>query len=99
MTKPKARTGADFASAHIRATRTPNKIRAALAHMLAIGAEHWEYETELQRPPYSISQRDLIDFRDQFKANWVLTEVNDGRDPKRVWFGDPKVAARYRTKE
>lgn len=95
----KARTGADFAAKHIRNTAVAAKIKAALAKILETGPEHWEYETELSKPPYGVGSRDIADYRDEFKSNWLLTEVQDGEKPRRVWFGDSKVAARYRTKD
>jgi len=95
----KARTGADFAAKHVRSTSVETKIKAVLDKMKAIGPEHWEYETDLTKPPYGVGSRDLADYRDRFAGYWVLTEVQDGEKPRRVWFGDPKVAARYRMKE
>lgn len=98
MSKVTARTGSDFANKHIRNTAVFAKIKSVLAQMLQTGAEHWEYETDLSRPPYGVHSRDLAEYRDDFKQYWLLTEVQDGEKPRRVWFGDPKVAARYRPK-
>lgn len=96
MANSKARTGADFASEHVRATRAPLKIKAAIAKMASIGKEHWEYETDLTKPPYGLAMVDLKEYREQFKDHWLLTEVQHGKEARRVWFADPKVAARFR---
>jgi hypothetical protein len=98
MPKVTARTGADFASKHVRNTAVHAKITAALKAMSIIGPEHWEYETDLSRPPYGINSRDLAEYRDDFKQHWLLTEVQDGEKPRRVWFADAKVASKYRPK-
>lgn len=98
-TNQKARTGADFSAAHVRETRVPNKIKAVLERMRRIGPEHWEYEGDLTKPPYGLAAVDLAEFRDQFKQHWVMTEVMNGVKPKRVWFADPKVAAKFRKGE
>jgi hypothetical protein len=97
MSKVTVRTGADFASKHIRTNAVTAKIQAALVKIKSVGPEHWEYETDLSKPPYSISSRDLADYRDQFDPFWLYTEVQEGEKPRRVWFADPKVAAKYRT--
>jgi hypothetical protein len=95
----KARTGAAFAAEHIRSTAVPAKIKAMIEKIAKIGNEHWEYECDLNRPPYSMSQKVLAEFRDQFKEYWVVTQVHSGKAPKIVWFGNPKVATKYRTQE
>lgn len=96
MPTPKARTAGDFATAHVRKVRGPNKIKAAIAMMRQIGAEHWEYESDLTKPPYGLAQVDLSDYRDQFTSHWLMTEVQSGKAARRVWFADPKVAAKFR---
>lgn len=92
----KARNGNDFAGEHVRSVRAPKKIKEAIAKMRQIGPEHWEYENDLTKAPYGLSQVDLKEFRDQFKDHWLMTEVQHGKEARRVWFADPKVAARYR---
>ena len=96
MTKPKARNGADFAAKHVRETVAIRKIEAALARMRSLGTEHWEYEIDLSKPPYGISSNDLAAYRDRFAEFWVRTEVQEREKPYTVWFGDKKIAARYR---
>lgn len=96
--KIKARTGAEFAQKHIRENAAKHKIEGAIAKIKAVGSEHWEYETDLQKPPYSVALRDFAEARGSFDAYWLWTEVQDGEKPRRVWFGDPKVASKYRTK-
>lgn len=96
MTNTKARSAGDFAAAHVRETRGPNKIRAAIAQIQKVGPEHWEYENDLTKAPYNIAQVDLSAFRDQFKDYWLETEVMSGVKSRRVWFGNPKVAAKFR---
>jgi len=95
---PKARTAKDFAAAHVREVYGPNKIRTALAKILETGPEHWEYEGDLAKPPYGLSNADLTEFRDQFAPYWVTTAVQSGKAARRVWFGDAKVAAKFRAK-
>jgi hypothetical protein len=67
--------------------------------MMGIGKEHWEYEDDLRKAPYGLAMVDLSDFRDQFKQHWVLTEVSHGQRARRVWFADPKLAAKFKTQE
>jgi hypothetical protein len=95
----KSRTGASFAAEHIRANAVPAQIKAMIAKIAKIGKEHWEYESDLNKPPYSMSNKVLAEFRDQFKPYWLVTEVHSGKSPKIVWFADPKIAAKYRTQE
>ncbi len=92
----KARTAADFKAAHDRNVIIPNKIRVALAKLLEIGAEHYEYD-EGFRALCGVAGKDLAAYRDQFKHNWFLTEgTNGAKSAKRVWFGNAKVAGRLR---
>lgn len=97
----KPRTGADFAARHVRNIAIRVKIQRALAKIRETGPEHWEYESDLTKSPYFLSSRDLSDFRDEkpFKDHWILTEVHDSREPRRVWFGDAKIAAKYRPRK
>jgi hypothetical protein len=94
--KTKARSAGDFAAAHVRSVRAPLKIKAAIAQMRSVGPEHWEYENDLTKAPYNLAQVDLSAFRDQFKEYWLETEVQNGKAARRVWFADPKVAAKFR---
>lgn len=95
----KARTASDFSAAHVRSTRVPIRIRETLKKIRAVGPEHWEYEGDLTKVPYGLAIKDLAEFRDQFKEFWVMTEHTNDTKPKRVWFADPKVAARFRQQE
>lgn len=96
MTKTTARTGSDFAQKHLRTSAAIHKINQALEAMRAIGEEHWEYESDLSKPPYKVASRDLADFRAHFKGHVVTTEVQDGERAKKVWFGSAAVAKKYR---
>lgn len=95
----KARNAGDFAAAHVREVRGPNKIKEAIAKMRAVGPEHWEYETDLTKAPYGLAQVDLSAFRDQFKPHWLETEVQHGKSAKRVWFAEPKICAKFKQEE
>jgi hypothetical protein len=96
MTKDKAKSLADFKSIHDPDTVIPNKIRAALADMLKLGAEHWEYESDfVQRAGVSMTQ--LGQYRDGFMKHLVKApQVGKSREPRNVWFADPKVATKVR---
>ncbi len=96
MSKVEPRTLATFRQAHDRNVIVPNKIRGALEQIRKVGPEHYEYEVDLIRMA-GISQSDMGLFRDQFEDHIVLTSTTPGnRNPKRVYFGDPKVAAKVR---
>jgi len=96
MPKIKARTSADFIATHIREVRAPNRIREVLKELRSIGREHWIYEGELISE-YKIGSRDLNEFRDLFKEHWIQTDrCRSGERPKRIWFADPKLAAKFR---
>lgn len=92
----KARTAADFKAAHDVSVIVPTKIKAALAALLKIGPEHFEYD-EGFRALCGIQAKQLADFRDQFKTHWFITTGrSSNKGGKRVWFGNPKVAAKLR---
>lgn len=96
MSKAEPRTLATFRAAHDRNVIVPNKIRAAIEQIRKVGPEHYEYEADLIRMA-GISQSDMGLFRDQFEAHIVETRSTPGsKNPKRVYFGDPKVAAKVR---
>ena len=97
--KPKARTALDYRALHDKGVIVPNKIRAGLAKLLEIGPEHWEYDEQF-RALCSIQGADLAAYRGQFARHWFMTPgTAGGKGAKRVWFGDPKVAARERPKD
>jgi len=93
--KPKAKTLDDFRANHDRSVIVPNKIKAALAKLLEIGPEHYEYEADFIKIA-GISQADIGLFRDQFLDHVVETPKTHASREKRVWFGDRKVAAKVR---
>lgn len=92
MATAKAKTLADFRAAHDKNVIVPNKIRTALTAMLKDGAENFDYESDFIRRA-GISNTDMGMFRDQFADH--IVEVG-GRNTKRVWFADPKVARKAR---
>jgi hypothetical protein len=95
--KPKPRTAADFRAAHDKAVIIPNKIRAALAELIKIGPEHFEYDNDFMRLA-GVSNTDMAAYRQQFASYWFDTpSKSGGKGSKRVWFGNAKVAARLRT--
>jgi hypothetical protein len=92
MGKPAARTLDDFRAAHDPNVMIPQRIRRALAEMLKEHAESWEYEIDFLRRA-GIANSLISPFREDFKNHIVDTR---GKNPKRVWFADPKVAAKAR---
>lgn len=95
MTKPIARTVADFRAAHDPNVIVPAKIRNAVEAMLKEGKEHWEYESDFVKRA-NISQTQLSQFRDQFSDHIVETPHTNGRGPRRVWFADKRIAKSMR---
>lgn len=90
----KPKTLADFRGAHDKNVIVPNKIRAALTAMLKEGPENFDYEADFMRRA-GLSTTDLSMFRGPFEATNVVN-VGTDRQPKRVWFADPKVAKKAR---
>lgn len=90
--KPTAKTLDDFRAAHDRNVIVPTKIRTALKEMLDEGPENWAYEAEFMRRA-GISQADMGMFREHFEEHVVETS---GKNAKRVWFADAKVASKVR---
>jgi len=91
----KPKTLADFRAAHDRNVIVPNKIRAALAAMLKIGPEEHEYEGDFIKKA-GISQTDMGEFRDQFIKHVVVVAARSGKAGRKIWFADPKIAAKAR---
>jgi hypothetical protein len=73
----------------------PMKISKALESLASEGPEAWDYEADFVRRA-SISQTHLGQFRDQFADHVVETPHLQGRQPRKVWFADPKIAAKVR---
>lgn len=93
--KPKVKTAADYRAAHDVDVIIPNKIRAGLAAIKKEGAQNWEYEQDfLRRIVVSVTQ--LAAYRDGFKEHIVEAPATHGRNVKRCYFGDAKVAATLR---
>jgi len=93
--KPKAKTLADFRALHDPNVIVPNRIKAALAKMLAEGPDQWEYESDFIKLA-QISQTQIGMFREQFIKHVVETAQVHGRHGRKVWFADPKIAAKAR---
>lgn len=93
--KTPARTIADFKGAHDPDVIVPRKIRAALEEIAKVGPEHYEYEGDLIKLA-GISQGQITKYRSQFEAHMVETPATHGKSVKRVYFGNPKVAAKIR---
>ena len=91
-TKGPARTLSEFRAAHDPNVMIPQRIRKALADMLKEHPECWAYEQEfLSRA--AVSNNLISAYRDEFSEYIVETR---GKNPKRVWFADPKIAAKAR---
>jgi hypothetical protein len=91
--KKPTRTLADFRAAHDPDVIYPARIKAALAEMLVEGAEIWEYEQDFLRRA-GVSNNYISPYREAFADHIVET---GGKQPKRVWFADPKVAKKVRS--
>jgi len=90
--KPAPRTLSDFRAAHDPNVMIPQRIRKALADMAKEHPESWAYEQEfLSRA--GVANNFISAFRDEFAEYIVETR---GKNPKRVWFADPKVANKAR---
>jgi hypothetical protein len=86
----KAKNLADFKAQFDPAVVIPNKIRAALEALAKEGREAWEYEQDFLKR-CRVSPPHLSPFREQFLQH--IVEVRDpGKNPRKVWFADPKVA-------
>jgi len=92
MAASKSNTLASFRDSHDRNVIVPRKIKEALAKMAKEGPEHWLYELDFTKLA-GISQADLGAHRGAFEDHLVTTT---GRNPKRAWFHDPKVAKKLR---
>lgn len=89
----KAKTLADLRAVHDDSVKIPALIRARLAAMLKIGPEEHDYEAEFLRAA-KVSNTKISAFRPDFKAHIVVV---GGKNSKRIWFADPKVAKKFRT--
>lgn len=89
-TKKTGKSLEDFRSTHDKNFVIPNRIKDGLAKL---GEENWEYEFEFMKL-CEVSQTDFARFRDQFEDFFLV--VNVGRNPKRVWAGSKKLAAKMR---
>ena len=86
------RTLSDFRAAHDPNVMIPQRIKKTIAEMAKEHPESWMYEQEfLSRA--GVSNNLIGGFRDDFAEYIVETR---GKNPKRVWFADPKVAAKAR---
>lgn len=96
MATAKPRTLAEFRATHDRSVVVPNKIRNALAELIKIGPEHFEYESEFIKRA-GLSQADIGAYREQFSDHIIEAKVpGKGSNARRAWFGDKKVAAKLR---
>jgi hypothetical protein len=96
MAKPTFKDLAAFKMEHDPNVKVPIKIKAALASLLAEGKEAAEYELDfIKRCGPGVGATHIAAFREQFAAHIVTVRAN-GKSEKRVWFGDPKVAAKAR---
>jgi len=86
------RTLSDFRAAHDPSVMIPQRIKKALSDMLKEHSEYWEYESDFLRRA-GVANSIVGAFRDDFAEHIVETR---GKNPKRVWFADPKVAAKAR---
>jgi len=91
---PKAKTLSDLLVKHDESVIIPKRIREHLAAMLRVGPEEHDYEQDFLTAA-KIANNKIGKYREQFKAHIVWTR---DKNPKRVWFADPKVAAKFRAR-
>lgn len=92
----KSKTLADFKAEYDPDVRIPAKIRAGLASLLAEGREAWEYEQEfLRRCGTGVGNSHITMYRPPFEKH-IVEVKQGGKNLKRVWFADVKVAAKAR---
>jgi hypothetical protein len=94
--KSKAKNLNDFRATFDPDVIVPAKIRTVLAQMLKDGADSWDYETAIVKQA-GINSAQLAAYREQFAAHIVETRMLGNAHSRRVWFADPKVAAKVRT--
>ena len=95
LSKPKAKTLADFKAEFDPDVKIPNKIRDGIASLAKEGPEAWEYEQEFIRR-CATSTTYFSRYRDQF-AEFSVELPSNGKSQKvRAWFGNKKVAAKAR---
>jgi hypothetical protein len=85
----------DFRATYDKNVIVPNKIKAGLEKLLALRADGTAWATDVNfLKTAGLSTTDLARFREQF----VEFQVNVGTDrqPKWVWFGSKKAAAKAR---
>jgi hypothetical protein len=92
--KSSGKTLAEFRAKFDRSVVVPAKIRAALEQLRKDGPEAWEYEADFVKRA-AISQSEVAGYREQFEEHVVLVRET-GRNERKVWFADPKVAAKVR---
>lgn len=88
----KAKTLDDLRAVHDDSVVIPKRIRDRLAAMLKTGPEEHDYEQEFLRAA-KVPNNKIGAYRSQFKSHIVLLPGSTG---KRIWFGDPKVAKKFR---
>lgn len=88
----KAKTLADLQAVHDDNIVIPTRIKARFAAMLKLGPEEHDYEAEFLKSA-GVANNKIGAFRQSFKAHIVMV---GGRNAKRIWFADPKVATKFR---
>ena len=99
--KPTANNLESFRSEYDPKVRLPRLIQGGLASLLKEGRESWEYETDFFRrcnaglATAGVGNSNIATYRDQF-AKHIVEVRQGGKNIKRVWFADTKVAAQAR---
>lgn len=73
----------------------PNKVRAALAAMLNVSPEAWLEENDFAEKA-GVTKEELRPHREEFDRHIVEVKLKGRSAPKRIWFGDHKVADKAR---
>jgi hypothetical protein len=96
MAKKTAKTLADFKAEYDPDIRIPALINAGLKSLLAEGPEAWEYEIDfIRRCGPGVGLATMALYREKFAKHFVEVK-HGGKNPKRVWFADVKIAAKAR---
>ena len=85
----KARKPEEFRGAHDKSIIVPAKIRAGIKNL---GVNGWLYESEFLAA-IDVAHTDFGRFKAEFEE---FTVTPRGKNPRRVWCGSKKLAAKFR---
>lgn len=92
----KTRNLKDFSAQYDRKMQVRKRLTDALVALRKLGREEWRSERELI-DSVSVSCKDIGELRPEFEAHIVIVpSAARGKVIKRIWFADPRVAAKAR---